>query len=79
MRSELKAVADSLPQIVWRSRRRLDRAVENEAMPLIVVRPSVVLPDVEIVDRGAEEELAHVVQRLRVRVRHAIVPHRAGR
>src|SRR5271157_1007681 len=39
----------------------LDCAVENQAMPLVVVGPPVIPPDIEIVDRGAKEELADVV------------------
>ena len=41
-------------------------------MPLIVVGTAVILPDVEVVDRGAEEELANVVESLRLGVRDAI-------
>jgi hypothetical protein len=41
-------------------------------MPLIVVAAAVILPDVEEVDGGAEEELAHVVERLRPGVGNAI-------
>jgi hypothetical protein len=31
-------------------------AVEDQPMPLIIVGPSIVLPDIEIIDRRAEEE-----------------------
>ena len=52
----------------------MDGAVENKTMPLIVIGPAIILPDVEIVDRRAEEELSHIVQSLRVRVRDTIIP-----
>ena len=51
--------------------RRVDRAVEHEAMPLVVVGAAVVPPDVRIVDRRAEEELADVVHRLRIACRRS--------
>ena len=39
----------------------MDRAVENQPVPLIVIGAAVVLPDVEIIDQRAEEELADIV------------------
>src|SRR3981189_1144407 len=52
---------------------RTDRAVEDQAMPLVVVGPSVILPDVVVVDRRAEEEFTHIVQGLRVSVGDTVV------
>ena len=40
-------------------------AIEDEAVALVVVGAAAVLGDVEVVDRGAEEELADVVDGLR--------------
>ena len=62
-----------LPGRRRRLHRRVDRAVDHEAMPLVVVRASPVLRQVERVDGRAEEELAEVVHRLRQRVRDAVV------
>src|SRR5215813_3029769 len=46
----------------------MDSGVEDGAMPLVIVGAPVVLPEVVGVDRRAEEELTHIVQRLRVGV-----------
>ena len=52
--------------------RGVNRAVEHQAVALIVVGAAIVLPDIEIVDRRAEEELADIVERLRIRVGNTI-------
>jgi hypothetical protein len=36
-------------------------SIENKAVALVVIRAAVVAPDVEVVDRRAEEEFADVV------------------
>src|ERR1700694_4502603 len=50
--AQLEAVAEALPRRAGLVHRRMNRAVENQAMSLVVVRTPVVLPDIEIVDRG---------------------------
>jgi hypothetical protein len=62
--ARLEAVTDSLPSGIPLRQGRMDRAVENQAVALIVVGTAVVLPDVEIVDGRAEEELADVIEGL---------------
>src|SRR5581483_12173974 len=57
---QLKAVTDLLPYRLRRRHGGMDRAVENHAAALIVVGTPVVQPDIEIVDRRAEEKLADV-------------------
>src|ERR1041384_120746 len=42
---------------------RLDRATHNQAMPLVVVRQTTIVADVEVVLNGREEEVAGVVDR----------------
>jgi len=59
--------------------RGMDRAVKDEAVALVVVGPSIIPPDIEIVGGRTEEELAYIIERLGVRIGDAVVPHRAGR
>src|SRR5215510_14918791 len=47
-------------------------------MALIVIRTSIIAPDVEIIDGRAEEELANIVQRLGKGVGDAIAPPSHG-
>lgn len=75
---QLKAVAEPFPGGVRGAHRRMNRAVENEAMALVIVGAAVILPDVEVVNGRAEEEFAHVVERLRIRVRDPIAPPANG-
>ena len=56
-----------------RRRRGVQRAIDGEPVPLIVVGTPPVLRQVGRIDRRTEEELADVVHRLRQRVRHAVV------
>src|SRR5262249_16666909 len=51
----------------------MDRPIKNKAMPLIIVRSTIVLPNIEIVDWRTEEELSDVVERLGIGVRDAVV------
>jgi hypothetical protein len=50
----------------------MDGAFEDEAAALIVVRAAVILPYVVLVDGRTEDELADVIQRLRIRVGDAM-------
>jgi hypothetical protein len=38
--------------------------MKRKAVPHIIIRPSVVLPDVEVIHRRAEKKLAYVVESL---------------
>ena len=58
-------MADTLPWCASFVERRVKCAIENQTMPLVVIGTPVILPDIEIVDRGTKEELADVVERLR--------------
>src|SRR5262249_38998755 len=75
----LEASSDALPGIAGRSARGVNRAIDDKAMPLIVITAAVVPPDVEEVDGRTEEEFAHVVERLGPGIGDAIVAplHRA--
>ena len=72
-RAQLKPVADRLPDGVRRSGRRLDDTVKDEPVTLVIIRPSIVLPDLEIVDRRTEEEFSYIVESLGVRVGNSVV------
>src|SRR5439155_1296317 len=52
---------------------RMDSAVQDQSMTLVVIRPAVIPPDVGRIDGRAEEELPRIVQRLRVGVGDAVV------
>src|SRR6185436_18906395 len=55
--AQLKAVAEMFPNILGVVCGGLCRAVEDETVSLVVVRASIVLPDVVVIDRRAEEKL----------------------
>src|SRR5690242_5920398 len=52
----------------------MNRSIEDQAMPLIIVRTSVVLPDIKVVNRRTEKKLTHIIERFRICVRNAVVP-----
>src|SRR5438128_1293515 len=70
--AQLEAAAEALPDGIRVSLRRMDRAVKNKAVPLIVVGAAIILPDVEIVDRRTEKEPADIVESLGVGIGHSI-------
>src|SRR5881398_1130589 len=53
--AQLKAMTDLLPDGACGLHRGMDGAVEHDAVALIVIGAPVVLPDVVLVDRRAEE------------------------
>ena len=65
-------MAEVLPVAARLAGRRMNRAVENQTVPLIVIGTAVVPPDVVVVDGGAEEELADIIERLRIGVGNAV-------
>src|SRR5512140_1062085 len=66
-------MTDSLPGGTSWGTGRVDRAIEHHPVALVVVAASIILPDVEEVDGGAEEKFADVVERFRPGVGQAIV------
>jgi hypothetical protein len=62
--AHLKAVAEFFPQRRGRRHRGIERAVQHEAVPLVVVGAPKILGEIKGIDRRAEEELADVVRRL---------------
>src|SRR5947209_18632363 len=53
--AQLKSVGNVLPGRIGLTGWRVDRAIENQPVPLVVIGPSVVTPNIEIVDWRAEE------------------------
>src|SRR5215813_10636970 len=51
----------------------MDRTVKNKTMTLIIVRSSIILPNIEIVDWRTEEKRPDIIECLGIRVQHAIL------
>src|SRR5206468_804911 len=58
--AQLKAMANVLPNVFGRICGSLCRAIEDKPIALVVVGPSIVLPDVVVINRRAEEELSDI-------------------
>ena len=56
------------PQGRRRAARRLQSSIESNPVPLVVVGPTAVCRDIEIILRRAEKELAQVVNCFRERI-----------
>ena len=67
--TELEAMAKCLPERVGGCEGSMQGRIEHYAVPLIVVRASPILMDVEVVEWRTEEELAHVIQCFGIGVR----------
>jgi len=71
--AQLKAVTNEFPGGFRRSYRGMDGTVEDHAMTLVVIRPSIIPPDVEVVDGGAKEKVTYVIQSFLPSVGDAII------
>jgi hypothetical protein len=61
--AQLEAMTDPFPGCIRCLHRGTDRAVKDDSMPLVVVGPSVVLPDVEVVDRSDKKKNSPTLSR----------------
>src|SRR5207244_3800996 len=76
--AQLKSMTDSPPHRIRRTRGGMDAAIEDDAVPLVVIAPAIVVPDVVKIDGRAEEKLTHVVERLRPGVGDGVVSPSRG-